>query len=31
MLLPDNLKIKYVVNNKLDLEGVKSYLTYSGK
>jgi len=31
MLLPDNLKIKYVINNKLDLEGVKSYLTYSGK
>lgn len=31
ILLPDNLKIKYVVNNKLDLEGVKSYLTYSGK
>ena len=31
ILLPDNLKIKYVINNKLDLEGVKSYLTYSGK
>lgn len=26
MLLPDNLKIKYVINNKLDLEGVKAYL-----
>lgn len=26
MLLPDNLKVKYVINNKLDLEGVKIYL-----
>lgn len=26
MLLPDNLKIKYVIKNKLDLEGVKAYL-----
>lgn len=26
ILLPDNLKIKYVINNKLDLEGAKKYL-----
>jgi len=26
MLLPDNLKIKYVINNKLNLEGAKTYL-----
>lgn len=25
-LLPQNLKIKYIINNKLDLEGVKTYL-----
>lgn len=28
-LLPDNLKVKYVINNKLDLEGVKKYLSNS--
>lgn len=26
ILLPDSLKIKYIINNKLDLEGVKAYL-----
>lgn len=26
MLLPDNLRIKYIIKNKLDLEGVKIYL-----
>lgn len=30
-LLPDSLKIKYVINNKLDLEGVRAYLTDSVK
>jgi ATP-dependent Lhr-like helicase len=31
MLLPNNLKIKYVINNKLDLEGAKVYLSYNNK
>lgn len=26
ILLPDNLKIKYIINNKLDLEGAREYL-----
>lgn len=26
MLLPDNLKIKYIIKNKLDLKGTKKYL-----
>ena len=28
ILLPENLKIKYIINNKLDLEGVREYLQY---
>lgn len=28
ILLPENLQIKYIVNNKLDLEGVRRYLGY---
>lgn len=26
ILLPDNLKIKYIIYNKLDLEGVRAYI-----
>lgn len=30
MLLPDNLKVKYIIYNKLDLQGVKKYLEHTG-
>ena len=26
LLVPDNLKIKYVIDNKLDVQGVKNFL-----